>query len=172
MSCGGRWHGDVGWLMAVIWPGAAWPFIFSRALGEAVCLWSDGARTVSSKFAIIQKESAMSLSEKKHRWKDKGVSSSQVMSGLCSNMIEILGSKLLSSGCLITWKFCCKGNLKRKHETKGRTKIRDNCWLKQTLMHCQKDLPIGSRVRRVGLGRYWAPCDQKSLRHGLDSFLV
>lgn len=64
-----------------------------------------------------------------NQWKDRVVSSSWVISVLCSNMIEILESKGISSGhSLITWKFCCKGNhvrkgLKRKHETKHRTKF-------------------------------------------------
>lgn len=39
-------------------------FHLSSCSEEAACLWSDGVRELSSKFAVIQHESGMSLSEK------------------------------------------------------------------------------------------------------------
>lgn len=84
------------WLMEIIWPGAAWLFIFSCASEEAACLWSDGVRKVSSKFA--ERGWDATAWKNVNQWKGRVVSSSPVVSGLCSNMIEIWEPMMMSSG--------------------------------------------------------------------------
>lgn len=44
-------------------------FTVSCALEEEACLWSDGVRKLSSKFAVIQKEGGMSPLEKRQSMK-------------------------------------------------------------------------------------------------------
>lgn len=129
VSCWGRWHGDTSWLMEIIGPGAVWPFIFPPALRKQhVCgqmVWESFLQSLQLSSMRVGCHCQKNINQ----WKDRIVSSSWVISGLCSNMIEILESKGMSSGhSLITWKFCCRGNhvrkgLKRKHETKHRTKF-------------------------------------------------
>lgn len=152
VSCWGRWHGDTSWLMEIIGPGAAWPFIFSpagrkqRVFGQMV--WESFLQSLQ----LSRVRVGCHCWENIHQWKDRVVSSSWVISGLCSNMIEILESQGMSSGhSLITWTFCCKGNhvrkgLKRKHETKHSAKV--GVAVVQSRLWClvRKTLLIGGGV--------------------------
>lgn len=105
----GRWA-DVGWLMEIVWPGVALPFIWRK---HCVLVWE----------SVLQ-----SLQVPRKRWgfhwwhqsmKRRSVSSSWVISGQCYDLVrfgDLRWCPLANS--LITWKFCWKSDHFRKMLTR------------------------------------------------------
>lgn len=93
----GRWRGDTGWLREIVWPAVAFLSSFSCLEGSTLSSVRWYEKTFFTVCSYPERE-AMSLPGNHQPIKDRVVSSSWVISGLCYELIGILRSKGMSSG--------------------------------------------------------------------------